>query len=104
MFRDITNQKLDLDVIKEVISDTNNENKAKNKDLSKNQSKTQKILTPRERKILKCLGAGYRPIDISDKLYINLSTLRKHIQNIHLKLEVHSMLEAVTKARQSNLI
>jgi PAS domain S-box-containing protein len=104
MFRDITNQKLDLDVIKEVISDTNNENKVKNKDLSKNESKTQKILTPRERKVLECLGAGYRPIDISEKLYINLSTLRKHIQNIHYKLEVHSMLEAVTKARQSNLI
>ncbi len=104
MFRDITKQKLDLNDIKEVVSDINNENKVKNKHLSKNESKTQKILTPRERMVLECLGAVYRPSDISDKLYISLLTLRKHIQNIHYKLEVHSMLEAVTKARQSNLI
>jgi len=104
MFHDITKQKMDLNDIKEIVSDINNANKVKNNHLSKNESKTQKILTPRERMILEYLRAGYRPIDISDKLYISLSTLRKHIQNIHSKLGVHSMLEAVTKARQSNLI
>ena len=104
MFRDITKQKMDLNDIKEIVSDINNKNKLKTNHLSSNEYKTQKLLTPRERKVLEYLGAGYRPIDISDKLYINLSTLRKHIQNIHSKLEVHSMLEAVTKARQCNLI
>ncbi len=104
IFRDITKQKIYLNHIREIIPDINNANKVKNNHLSENESKTQKILTPRERMVLEYLGAGYRPIDISDKLYINLSTLRKHIQNIHSKLGVHSMLEAVTKARQSNLI
>jgi ATP/maltotriose-dependent transcriptional regulator MalT len=104
MFRDITKQKMDINLINMVVSDINNANKVKNNHLSKNQSKTQNILTPRERMVLECLGAGYRPIDISDKLYISLSTLRKHIKNIHSKLEVHSMLEAVAKARQSDMM
>ena len=104
MFRDITKQKMDLNDIQEIVSDINNKNKLKTNHLSSNEYKTQKILTPREHKVLEYLGAGYRPIDISDKLYINLSTLRKHIQNIHSKLEVHSTLEAVTKAQQCNLI
>ncbi len=104
MFHDMTKPKSDLNAIRELVSDINNENKPDDIYSSNNKPKTEEILTPRERKVLKCLGAGYRPAEISDKLYISLSTLRKHIQNIHSKLEVHSMLEAVAKARQSNLI
>lgn len=104
IFHHITKQKLEFHRIREAVSEINNESKLENKNLSKNQSKTQGTLTPRERKVLKYLEEGCRPVDISEKLYISLSTLRKHIQNIHTKLEVHSMLEAVAKARQNNLI
>jgi PAS domain S-box-containing protein len=72
IFRDITKHKIYLNLIREIIPDINNANRLKNNHSSKIESKTKKILTPRERKILEYLGMGYRPQDISDKLYISV--------------------------------
>lgn len=107
IFRDITRQKIYEKIIKEVISKTDIADQLKitipsiKKD---NNISPPNRLTTREREVLLLLADGYSTKFISSNLYIALSTLRKHIRNIYSKLQAHSMLDAVAKARQNNLI
>ena len=61
-------------------------------------------LSKRETEILIQLSKGLNYNDISDNLIISPSTVRKHIENIYKKLQVHSKMEAVMKAQKRNLI
>jgi DNA-binding NarL/FixJ family response regulator len=61
-------------------------------------------LTKRETEILLQLSKGLNYNEISDNLIISPSTVRKHIENIYKKLQVHSKLEAVMIAQKKNLI
>lgn len=61
-------------------------------------------LTKRETEILIQLSKGLNYNNISDNLIISPSTVRKHIENIYKKLQVHSKMEAVMKAQKRNLI
>ncbi|QNM84674.1 response regulator transcription factor [Polaribacter pectinis] len=61
-------------------------------------------LSKRETEILIQLSKGLNYNSISDNLIISPSTVRKHIENIYKKLQVHSKLEAVMKAQKQNLI
>jgi DNA-binding NarL/FixJ family response regulator len=61
-------------------------------------------LTDRETEVLEQLGKGLSYTKIADNLFLSPSTVRKHIENIYKKLQVHSKLEAVEKAKRNNLI
>lgn len=61
-------------------------------------------LTNRESDILEHLSKGLNYNEIAGNLIISPSTVRKHIENIYKKLQVHNKLEAVSKARKHNLI
>jgi len=61
-------------------------------------------LTNRETEILEHLSKGLNYNSIADNLFISPSTVRKHIENIYKKLQVHNKMEAVSKARKHNLI
>jgi DNA-binding NarL/FixJ family response regulator len=61
-------------------------------------------LTKRETEILLQLSKGLNYNNISENLIISPSTVRKHIENIYKKLQVHSKMEAVNKAKKNNLI
>lgn len=61
-------------------------------------------LTEREVEVLEQLGKGLSYTKIADNLFLSPSTVRKHIENIYKKLQVHSKLEAVEKAKRNNLI
>lgn len=61
-------------------------------------------LTKRETEILMQLSKGLNYNDISENLFISPSTVRKHIENIYKKLQVHSKMEAVMIAQKRNLI
>jgi two-component system nitrate/nitrite response regulator NarL len=61
-------------------------------------------LTEREVEILSLLAAGRRPDEMATILAISPHTVRTHIQNMMLKLGVHSRLEAVSFARRSGLL
>jgi DNA-binding NarL/FixJ family response regulator len=52
-------------------------------------------LTPRELQILQLLADGGSPDDIASKLDVSRNTLRTHIQNILMKLGLHSKLDAI---------
>lgn len=61
-------------------------------------------LTNRETEILEHLSKGLNYNEIADNLIISPSTVRKHIENIYKKLQVHNKMEAVSKARKHKLI
>ncbi len=61
-------------------------------------------LTSRETEVLGMLAAGRSTPEIAERLHISVSTTRDHIQNILVKLELHSKAEAVAFAFQKNLI
>src|SRR5258706_3707406 len=57
-------------------------------------------LTERENEILKLLSAGYRNKEVSEKLFISLSTVKSHVYNIYQKLHVTTRVEALNKIRR----
>ncbi|HYH92651.1 MAG TPA: response regulator transcription factor [Candidatus Saccharimonadales bacterium] len=61
-------------------------------------------LTARELEVLHALAEGLPSPDICEKLFISRNTLRTHVQNIMMKLHVHSKLEAVTVALRYRII
>jgi DNA-binding NarL/FixJ family response regulator len=61
-------------------------------------------LTPRETDVLEQLSKGLNYIKIAENLILSTGTVRKHIENIYKKLQVHNKLEAVQKAKKNNLI
>jgi DNA-binding NarL/FixJ family response regulator len=60
-------------------------------------------LTPHELRILKLLVEGHSYKSAAAELGIGFHTIAFHVQNIYLKLQVHSKSEAVAKALRSGL-
>jgi DNA-binding NarL/FixJ family response regulator len=65
----------------------------------KNMVDSEEELTERENEILKLLSAGYRNKEVSEKLFISLSTVKSHVYNIYQKLHVSTRIEALNKIR-----
>ena len=55
------------------------------------------VLTKREKEVLECLKRGLVVKQISEELFISNKTVRKHLEHIYEKLQVHSGREAVLK-------
>lgn len=73
-------------------------------DFSSKNEKDDVELTKRENEILTQLSKGLNYQSIAENLVISPSTVRKHIENIYKKLEVHNKMEAVQKAQKKNII
>jgi DNA-binding NarL/FixJ family response regulator len=54
-------------------------------------------LTAREREILLLLDQGLRYKEIAEKIFLSVETVRTHIRNIYIKLQVQSRTEALNK-------
>ena len=61
-------------------------------------------LSAREIDVLEQLSKGLSYTLIAENLFLSPSTVRKHIENIYKKLQVHNKLEAIQKAEKNNLI
>lgn len=61
-------------------------------------------LSKRELEILSLLAQGHSNQEIAAKLFISLSTVKTHIQNLFEKLDVKRRIQAVEKAKRLNLI
>jgi len=72
--------------------------------LNKNEELEQIKLTNRETDILEHLSKGLNYNEIADNLIISPSTVRKHIENIYKKLQVHNKMEAILMAQKHKLI
>jgi DNA-binding NarL/FixJ family response regulator len=54
--------------------------------------------------VLEQLSKGMSYNVIADNLFQSPETVRKHIENIYTKLQVHNKLEEIQKAKENNLI
>lgn len=61
-------------------------------------------LSVRETEVLEQLSRGLKYNNIADNLFLSVGTIRKHIENIYAKLQVHNKIEAIQKARNNKLI
>ena len=61
-------------------------------------------LSKRELEILSLLTQGHSNQEIAAKLFVSLSTVKTHIQNLFEKLDVKRRTQAVEKAKRLNLI
>ncbi len=61
-------------------------------------------LSRRERQVLGLLALGYTNRRIADAYYLSLNTVRTHVQNILVKLGVHSKLEAAALAVRHGIV
>jgi DNA-binding NarL/FixJ family response regulator len=61
-------------------------------------------LTPRQVQILQLLSDGVSSPDVAEQLNLQPSTLRTHVQNILMRLGVHSKVEAVAVAMRHGKI
>lgn len=73
-------------------------------DVSDEKQKEEIRLSQREIEVLEQLSKGLNYINIANNLIISPSTVRKHIENIYSKLQVHNKIEAIQKARNNNII
>jgi DNA-binding NarL/FixJ family response regulator len=61
-------------------------------------------LSQREMDVLGCLVQGLSNDDIAKQLYISVATVKAHITNIFLKLQVTSRTQAIVAAIKMNLV
>ncbi|WP_395046796.1 response regulator [Flavobacterium sp.] len=61
-------------------------------------------LTMREVEVLEQLSKGLKYESIAENLFLSKGTVRKHVENIYSKLQVHNKLEAIQKAKTNNII
>lgn len=60
-------------------------------------------LTDREREILSYIAEGQTNVDIAEKLFISMKTVRNHVSNIFSKLQVADRAQAAIRAREAGL-
>lgn len=61
-------------------------------------------LTSREVEVLEQLSTGLPYTAIAENLIVSPSTIRRHIENIYKKLQVHSKTEAIALAKKKRII
>lgn len=61
-------------------------------------------LTRREREIVQLIGCGLNQRQIAERLWISLTTVSTHMNNVRAKLRVHSAADAARVALDAGLI
>lgn len=61
-------------------------------------------LTKRETEILQRIATGQTKIQIANDLFIDQNTVRSHVKNIYIKLDVNSKADAIKTAKQNRFI
>lgn len=61
-------------------------------------------LSEQEQRVLRLLAAGRSNPEIASSLVISLNTVKTHVQNLYLKLNVHNRVEASEVARRLSLL
>lgn len=62
------------------------------------------VLSERELEVLHLIADGASNRDIAQALVVSLGTVKKHLNNIFLKLDAHSRTQVIAAARKQNLL
>lgn len=95
----LSKPKINTVVIEKEVFIKNNENFIPNESLISELS-----LSKRELEILNLISRGNSNEEIAEKLYISLSTVKSHNQNIFQKLDVKRRTQAAEKAKRLGII
>jgi DNA-binding NarL/FixJ family response regulator len=68
------------------------------------QSSLVERLTAREMEILELMAQGLDTKALAERLVVSSTTVRTHVQSILAKLEAHSRLEAVARAKELGIL
>ncbi len=69
-----------------------------------NEAELKKLdLSNREYEVLQLLAKGYSNAEIATSLYLALSTVKTHVSNIFVKMEVKSRAQAIEKSKRLKL-
>jgi LuxR family maltose regulon positive regulatory protein len=61
-------------------------------------------LSERELEVLQLIAEGLSNLEIATRLYLSVNTLRAHTTHIYQKLDVHSRMQAVARAKELGLL
>ena len=70
-----------------------------------NEAELQKLnLSTREYEVLQLLTKGYSNPDIASSLFLSLSTVKTHVSNLFIKMDVKSRTQTIEKARRLRIV
>lgn len=61
-------------------------------------------LSQREYEVLELINRGHSNAEIADQLCVSLSTVKTHVSNVFVKLDVKSRTKAIEKAKRLNIV
>ncbi|PWL29257.1 response regulator transcription factor [uncultured Roseivirga sp.] len=61
-------------------------------------------LTEREMEVLQHIAEGCSNVEIGEKLFVSENTIKTHVSNLFVKLDVKRRTQAVTKAKELRII
>jgi DNA-binding CsgD family transcriptional regulator len=95
----LSKPKIETVVVEKEVYVTRNENFIRNTALI-----SQLELSKRELDILNLMAQGHSNEEIAAKIFVSLSTVKSHNQNLFVKLDVKRRTQAIEKAKRLNLI
>ncbi len=70
-----------------------------------NETELQRLnLSSREYEVLKLLAKGYSNTEISEQLFLSVSTIKTHVSNLLAKMDVKNRTQATAKAKKLKII
>jgi LuxR family maltose regulon positive regulatory protein len=61
-------------------------------------------LSQREIEVLRLMAEGYRYQEIAERLVVSINTVRHHTRNVYGKLDVNNRAQALSRAKELNLL
>ncbi|MCE7060796.1 response regulator transcription factor [Dyadobacter sp. CY343] len=61
-------------------------------------------LTPRERDVLMLILLGKSNMEIAEQLFLSISTVKTHVSNVFVKMEVKSRTQVMEKAKRLRIM
>jgi DNA-binding CsgD family transcriptional regulator len=61
-------------------------------------------ISQRELEVLQLISQGLSNLEIGEKLFVSESTIKTHVSNLFVKLDVRRRTQAVTRAKEWNII
>lgn len=74
-------------------------------DFTINETELKKFnFSSREYEVLQLLTKGHSNAEIAETLFLSLSTIKTHVSNLYLKMDVKSRTQAIEKAKRLKII
>ena len=61
-------------------------------------------LTEREMEVLQLISEGFSNVEIGERLFVSENTIKTHVSNLFVKLDVKRRTQAVTRAKELRII